>query len=73
MHKRGNKGRAKSKKPSPQSLPVIRPKVAGIDIGSREQRGQVAFLYAADAKREVRVGRVGNQGVVSFMVFVTDQ
>jgi len=36
MYKRGNKGRGKAKGPSPQSLPVIRPKVAGIDIGSRE-------------------------------------
>ena len=36
MHKRGNKGGTKSKRPSRQSLPVLRPKVAGIDIGSRE-------------------------------------
>jgi transposase len=36
MHKRRNKDRTKSKNPPRQSLPVIRPKVAGIDIGSRE-------------------------------------
>ena len=36
MHKRGSKRHTKSKKPSPQSMPVIRPNVAGIDIGSRE-------------------------------------
>jgi len=36
MHKREKKGRANSTKPSRRSLPVIRPKVAGIDIGSRE-------------------------------------
>ncbi len=36
MHKRGNRSRTKSKKPPAQSLPVLRPKVAGIDIGSRE-------------------------------------
>jgi transposase len=35
-HKRGNRDGAKSKSLSTQSLPVIRPKVAGIDIGSRE-------------------------------------
>jgi len=36
MHKRVKKGGRKSKNPSPQSLPVTRSKVAGIDIGSRE-------------------------------------
>ena len=36
MHKRRNQGRTKPKSPSPQSLPVTRAKVAGIDIGSRE-------------------------------------
>ena len=36
MHKREKTSRTKSKKPLRQSLPVIRPKVAGIDIGSRE-------------------------------------
>jgi len=35
MHKRTKRGRSK-KNASPQSLPVIRPNVAGIDIGSRE-------------------------------------
>ena len=36
MYKRGKKGGTKSKNPLVQSLPVIRAKVAGIDIGSRE-------------------------------------
>ena len=36
MHKRRNKGRTKSKNVQPESLPVIRANVAGIDIGSRE-------------------------------------
>ena len=36
MNKRRNKGRTKRKNRAPQSLPVVRPNVAGIDIGSRE-------------------------------------
>ena len=53
MHKRLNKSRTKSKNPSPPTLPVLRPKVAGIDIGSREH--WVCGPTLADGRVNVRV------------------
>ena len=53
MHKRVKKSGRKSKNPSPQSLPVTRSKVAGIDIGSREH--WVCGPALSDGKVNVRV------------------
>ena len=52
MHKRRNKGRTNSDNVA-QSLPVIRPNVAGIDIGSREH--WVCGPALADGGANVRV------------------
>ena len=53
MYKRGKKGGTKSKNPLVQSLPVIRAKVAGIDIGSLEH--WVCGPALADGGVNVRV------------------
>jgi len=53
MYKRGKKGSTKSKNPLVQSLPVIRAKVAGIDIGSLEH--WVCGPALADGGVNVRV------------------